>query len=320
LQIEKTDPSPHIPKGVQKHYAHNPNARVSQNYSIIEDLIQTPCAMSALEVLQTCPSWRNAFLTALGVLDSCGSKFIKFDVMDVNPRFPYHVAFQIHVEYMKYTIKGTVIDEGIVTCVMSLNYWKFIGYSTLSQSMAMLTSFDGCSFQPHEILPTFLVQLGGNKVEVDVDVVDAPLDYNLLLGRNWTYAMITVMSFVFHTLCFPREGKIVTIDQLSFAHASPSASIGSLIPVIDNSQPTIEDIGVGMYSSLLGTFDFVASIHHIYSMSNRYSLLVRSVPFHTLYFSDPWTLPSPHHVLRSSVTYWNGNSIVSGISCVSSYS
>jgi hypothetical protein len=29
-------------------------------------------------------------------------------------------------------------------------------------------------------------------VEVDVKVVDAPLDYNLLLGCNWTYAMTAV--------------------------------------------------------------------------------------------------------------------------------
>jgi hypothetical protein len=53
----------------------------------------------------------------------------------------------------------------------------------------MLTYFDGCSFFPHGILPTFLIQLGGKTVEVDVGVVDAPLDYNLLLGHNWTYAM-----------------------------------------------------------------------------------------------------------------------------------
>jgi hypothetical protein len=48
----------------------------------------------------------------------------------------------------------------------------------------MLTSFDGHSFHPHNIIPTFLVQLGGKMVEVDVKVVDALLDYNLLLGCN----------------------------------------------------------------------------------------------------------------------------------------
>jgi hypothetical protein len=102
----------------------------------------------------------------------------------------------------------------------------------------MLTSFDGRSFQPHGIITSFLVQLGGKTMEVDVEVVDVPLGYNLLLGRNWTYAMTTVMLFIFCTLCFPHEGKIVTIDQLSFAHASPNASVGPSISVIDNSQQT----------------------------------------------------------------------------------
>jgi hypothetical protein len=76
-------------------------------------------------------------------------------------------------------------------------------------------------------------------------------------------------------------------------HASPNASVGPSIPVIDNSQPTTEDIGVRMYSSLMGTFDFVAPIHHIYAMSSRSASSMRFVPFHTSYFNDPWTLPSP---------------------------
>lgn len=73
--------------------------------------------------------------------------------------------------------------------------------------------------------------------------------------------MTTVVSSVFRTLCFPHEGKIMTIDELSIAHASPNASIVPLIPVIDDSQPTTKDIGVEMYSSLMGTFHFMASIH-----------------------------------------------------------
>jgi hypothetical protein len=51
-----------------------------------------------------CPSQRNALLSALGALEPSGSKIIKFDVMEVKPRLPYHVAFQIHVEYSKYTM------------------------------------------------------------------------------------------------------------------------------------------------------------------------------------------------------------------------
>jgi hypothetical protein len=292
LQIKKLEPPPRIPKGVLKFSTHNPNARAAQNYSIIEDLGQTPCAMSALEVLQTCPSQRNSLLSTLGSLDPCGSKVIKFDVTDVKPCLPYHVAFQIHVDYSKYSIKHIVIDEGVATCVMSLTCWKSIVSPTLSQSPTMLTTFDGRSFCPHGILPTFLVQLGGKMVEVDFEVFDVPLDYNLLLGYNCTYVMTTVVSSVFRNLCFPRNGKIVMIDQLSFAHAIPNALVGPSILVIDNSQLETKDIDVIMYSSLMGNFDFMEPIHSIYVMSNRSSLSMRFVPFRTSYFNDPWTLPS----------------------------
>jgi hypothetical protein len=231
-------------------------------------------------------------LSALGALDPYGSKVIKFDVTDVKPHLTYHVVFQIHVDYSKYIIKRIVIDEGAATCVMSLICWKAIGSPTLSQSLTMLTAIDGHSFHPHSILPTFPVQLGGKTVKVDVEVVDAPLDYNLLLGHNWTYAMTAFILYVFRTFCFPHDGKIVTINQLSFTYAIPNASVGPLIPVIDNSQSATENIGVRIYSSLMGTFDFITPIHHIYAMSNRYALLMRYIPFRTSYFNYPWTISS----------------------------
>jgi hypothetical protein len=40
---------------------------------------------------------------------------------------------------------------------------------------------------------------------VEVEVVDASLDYNLLLGRSRTYAMQVVVSIVFWVLLFPQE-------------------------------------------------------------------------------------------------------------------
>jgi hypothetical protein len=175
---------------------------------------------------------------------------------------------------------------------MSLVCWKAIGSPTLSKSSNMLTAFDGHSFRPHGIIPTFLVQLGGNMVEVEVEVVDAPLDYNLLLGHYWTYAMVVVVSSILCTLCFHHQGEIVMVDLLSFTYSSPNASIRLSIPVIDNSKPTTENINVGMYSSLMGTFDFSTSIHHVYAMSSRPTLVGRSIPFRTSYLGDPWTLPS----------------------------
>jgi hypothetical protein len=58
LQIEKTlgETMTRIPKGVFKKASHNPNTRATQNYSVVEDLSQTPCVMSSLEVLQSFPS------------------------------------------------------------------------------------------------------------------------------------------------------------------------------------------------------------------------------------------------------------------------
>jgi hypothetical protein len=207
-------------------------------------------------------------------------------------RFPYHVAFQIHVRYSKYTIKCAVVDEGDATCVMSLICWKVLGSPTLSKSLNMLTDFDSHSFRLHSILPAFLVQLGGNTVEVEVEVVDVPLDYNLLLGHNWTYAMTIFVSSVFCTLCFLHDGKIMMIDQLSFVYASPNASVGPLIPMINNSQATTKNIDVRMYSYLMGAFDFMALIHHVYAMSSRPISKERSISFHTYYFNDPWNLTS----------------------------
>jgi hypothetical protein len=41
------------------------------------------------------------------------------------------------------------------------------------------------------------MQLGAKTLCVEVEVVDAPLDYNLLLGHSWTYAMQAMVATVF---------------------------------------------------------------------------------------------------------------------------
>lgn len=76
----------------------------------------------------------------------------------------------------------------------------------------MLKAFVDHTFKPHGIIVVFLVELGGKTVSIEVEVVDAPLDYNLLLGRSWFYAMMAVVSSVFGVLCFPHQGKVVIFD------------------------------------------------------------------------------------------------------------
>ena len=64
----------------------------------------------------------------------------------------------------------------------------------------MLTNFDGRYFRPHGILPSLKVHLGGKTIAIEVEVVDVPLDYNLLLGRNWMYSIQAVASSLFYVV------------------------------------------------------------------------------------------------------------------------
>jgi hypothetical protein len=106
--------------------------------------------------------------------------------------------------------------------MISLACWKSIVHPVLSPSPTLLIAFDGHSFQPHGIISSFPKQLEGKTMCVKVEVVDVSLDYNLFLGRSWTYAMQPVVTIFFQVLLFPHEGWIVTIDQLSFSHPNPS--------------------------------------------------------------------------------------------------
>ena len=137
LQIEKTlgKTMTRIPKGAFKKASHNPNVRAAQNYSVVEDLSQTPCVMSALEVLQSYLFQRKALLSTLGSAKTCNLGTIMLDMTDLKPCLPYHIAFQIVVAYpMKNFTRNifcTVVDEGALTCVMLLACWKAIGQLVL---------------------------------------------------------------------------------------------------------------------------------------------------------------------------------------------
>ena len=52
------------------------------------------------------------------------------------------------------------------------------------------------------ILPHFPITLGGKTVCIDVMVVQGPLDFNLLLGRDYVYAMKAIVSTLFRVMHF----------------------------------------------------------------------------------------------------------------------
>ena len=64
------------------------------------------------------------------------------------------------------------------------------------------------------------------------------------------YSMQAVASSVFRVVCFPHNGKIVTIDQMTFKNPPVSASSEASVPKVEHSQPATGSVGVGMYPSL----------------------------------------------------------------------
>jgi hypothetical protein len=67
---------------------------------------------------------------------------------------------------------------------MSITCWKAIDSPSLTKSHNTLKAFNGFGFKPYGVLPSFPITLKGKTVNVEVEVFDAPLNYNLLLGRS----------------------------------------------------------------------------------------------------------------------------------------
>ena len=112
---------------------------------------------------------------------------------------------------------GTIIDEGASVSILSSTAWKALGSPSLLPEMRNLTAFDKGTSRPLGILPDVPITLRGKTIHMNVMVVQGPLDYNLLLGRDYIYCMRTIVSSLFRVMCFLHEGRVVKlVDQLSF--------------------------------------------------------------------------------------------------------
>ena len=141
---------------------------------------------------------------------------------------------------------------------MSASVWKQLGSPDLAPSTITLRAWDGHASQPIGLFRNCPITLAGKTVCVDVEVIDTPLDYNILLGRSYTYAMSAVPSIVFCKMSFPHNGKIVTIDQLTYHEPKSQTSPETTISSIANKQTVdcLTSVFPSVYkdSSLLGTF------------------------------------------------------------------
>jgi hypothetical protein len=173
---------------------------------------------------------------------------------------------------------------------MYFGCWKAIGSPPLNESQNTLKAFNGSGFKPYGVLPSLPITLEGKTIQVEVEVFNTPLDYNILLGCSWINSMHAVVSTLFHVVRFPHQGKVVTIDQLAFFNFD--ARTGNVL-FISKTPPGYENVDVGLLkdSSLMGTFPIpppdvprpsVASIH-----------MISTVPYELPASHDPWIVLDP---------------------------
>jgi hypothetical protein len=153
------------------------------------------------------------------------------------PHLPSHIPFKITVQVCGRDVPQTLIDEGSSVSILSSIAWKDLGYPQLVSVTQNLLAFNRRTNQPLGTLPQFPITLGGKTVFIDIIVVQDPLDFDLMLGRYYVYAMKSIVSTLFRVIYFPHDGRIVTIDQLSFVGPDSMTSLnGSYMQTIS---PTI---------------------------------------------------------------------------------
>jgi hypothetical protein len=157
---------------------------------------------------------------------------VSFDWNDlVEPHLPSSAPFQIRVEVNSNNIYRCIVDEGASASILSSSAWKALGSPELVSASHELLDFDRCPSEYLGILPQFPISLGGNTVLVDFIVVQGPLDFNMLLGHDYVYAMNVVVSTLFWVMHFPHNGSIVTVDQLASDNHHPNSTLFQAAPL-----------------------------------------------------------------------------------------
>jgi hypothetical protein len=119
---------------------------------------------------------------------------------------PSDIPFHITVQVCGRDVPQMLIDEGSFVSILSSIAWQALGYPPLASVTQNLLAFNKRTNQPLGTLPQFLVTLGGKTVFIDVMVVQDPLDFALLLGRDYVYAMKAIVSTLFRVISFPHDG------------------------------------------------------------------------------------------------------------------
>lgn len=81
--------------------------------------------------------------------------------------------------------------------ILSSTSWQVLGSSSLVPVTQNLLGFNRGTSQPLGILPQLPITLGGKIIYLNMMVVPVPLNYNLLLRRDYVYDMGAIVSTLF---------------------------------------------------------------------------------------------------------------------------
>ena len=143
--------------------------------------------------------------------DSSTSTSFDWDSL-VEPRLPSNAPFQIKVKFEPYTIARCIVDEGASISIFFACAWRGMGSPRLVSTASQLLAFDRRTCIALGIHAQAPVTLSGKTVLVDFMVIEDPLDFNMLLGCDYVYAMQAVVSTFFCVMYFNHGEEIVTID------------------------------------------------------------------------------------------------------------
>jgi hypothetical protein len=101
------------------------------------------------------------------------------------PHPPSQISFHITIHVCGRDIPQTLIDEGASISIFSSISWQALGCPHLVSVMQNLLAINRRTSQPLGTLPHFHVTLGEKTIFINVMVVQDPLDFTLLLGRDY---------------------------------------------------------------------------------------------------------------------------------------
>jgi hypothetical protein len=186
---------------------------------------------------------------------------IRFDwAVLTGPRLPSYIPFQITVQVCGWDVPQTLIDEGSSVSIFSSITWQSLGCPPLAPVTQNLLAFNRRTNQPLGTLPQFPVTLGGKTVFIDVMVVQDPLDLTLLLGRDYVYAMKAIVSTLFRVISFLHDGRVVTVDQLSFIDPAWIASLNGSYMQMVSPPPQINYVALSPMASTSDDLDPVVDM------------------------------------------------------------